>query len=897
MIRRSICLFVLAGLLMHSYSGAQACGPSYVMPIFVFERSPDFPFGEFVAGKIGIVRPTFGRKTLLIAYRYLNGGSFTPGEQQALVSALEGATPEADDNNAALMAWVEARKEYLREEEPPEIYTERRAPYGRYDFFPNCARNAFEVATQTLRDRVNSYGPDDANVREWLRGQDEVFQNCSAGSASIPSELVAGPAWLRKDRDYQIAAALFYSMQFDEAIARFEKIAGNVESDWQETAEYLVARTLVRQASLTDDQPKQAKLYAEAERRLGSLIVGGNNFRDAARKLLGLVKYRIHPAERVAELAELVSHNDASLDLRQDVIDYVWLLDKFEGQVLKAEHERQEALKKKDSEGQETLDAVATNRRPENFDFLDLSVTPRLGDGTYDWRNTVSIQVQYDTPETEILRRAEEKLGRPLTADESHDLKSSVQSSLQYRRWRSSYNRRLDAAATTYEGCDYCYDLKLKLADVPAFLTENDVTDWIFTLQLEGPETYAHALEKWRQSDSPAWLAVALIKAETTSPGVTQLMRAAQRLGPNEPASATIFFHLVRLKMARGETAEARKLLESFWATQGDQLPLSTQNEFRGELMQMATDLTQFMRFAGRKPAAIYHDGLYKSIREMIESEKAAWSYDNYQEPRDTFEARIDRFYRDLDSDDLKLFDESTSDIVDRHLPLSLLQQAAKDPQLSSYLRRRFSVAVWTRAVLLDRHDLANQITPDLIKLAPEMTALLTEYLNAKTAVEREHTTLYIFLKFPGLTPFVSGDLSQASPYEDSEYYLESAWWCKPVETEYRNGNEVPKVVAAPSFLNSTQLEEAQRQFAALSEIGDAKSFLGQQVLKWAEEAPDDPRLPEALFIAVKANESYKYGCNGWQFDEEIQAQAKALLREKYPNSPWTAKLGSENDP
>jgi hypothetical protein len=140
----------------------------------------------------------------------------------------------------------------------------------------------------------------------------------------------------------------------------------------------------------------------------------------------------------------------------------------------------------------------------------------------------------------------------------------------------------------------------------------------------------------------------------------------------------------------------------------------------------------------------------------------------------------------------------------------------------------------------------------------------------------------------------VSGMLTQASPYQDSEYYLESAWWCKPSETEYRNGNEVPKVVAAPSFLAATQLEEARREFAALAELEDAKSFLGQQVLKWAEETPDDPRLPEALFIAVKANESYKYGCNGWQFDEEIQAQAKALLREKYPDSAWTAKLEEE---
>ena len=84
MIRRSVSCLLAIGLLFHSYISAKACGPSYLQPIFVFEGSPDLPLQEFAAGKIGIVRPTFGRKTLLIAYRYLNGGSFAAEEQTAL---------------------------------------------------------------------------------------------------------------------------------------------------------------------------------------------------------------------------------------------------------------------------------------------------------------------------------------------------------------------------------------------------------------------------------------------------------------------------------------------------------------------------------------------------------------------------------------------------------------------------------------------------------------------------------------------------------------------------------------------------------------------------------------------------------------------------------------------
>ena len=68
-----------------------ACGPETIDPIFVFTHSPDLPFDEFTKGKIGILQSSFGRKTLVIAHRYLGGGTYTEDEQRALVEALVGA--------------------------------------------------------------------------------------------------------------------------------------------------------------------------------------------------------------------------------------------------------------------------------------------------------------------------------------------------------------------------------------------------------------------------------------------------------------------------------------------------------------------------------------------------------------------------------------------------------------------------------------------------------------------------------------------------------------------------------------------------------------------------------------------------------------------------------------
>jgi len=67
--------------------------------------------------------------------------------------------------------------------------------------------------------------------------------------------------------------------------------------------------------------------------------------------------------------------------------------------------------------------------------------------------------------------------------------------------------------------------------------------------------------------------------------------------------------------------------------------------------------------------------------------------------------------------------------------------------------------------------------------------------------------------------------------------------------------------------------------------------LIGNRVIEWARQSPSDPRVPEALFVAAMANQSYKYGCSGWEYDADLQAEAEELLLERYSSSPWAAKL------
>jgi hypothetical protein len=890
-----ISLSLLMVVAFNGASPARACGPFTIDPIFVFRESPDLPFEEFTRGKLGIIKPTFGRKTLVIAYRYLNGSSFNEQEQAALVEALRGKASE-EDGGEALKAWIAARKELLKEnEELPEIYAERK--YEGYDFFPNCAKNAFEVATTTLKDRVASYGSDNRNVRDWIAAQDIVFRNCSNG-ASIP-EPVSGPQWLRKDRDYQIAAAYFYSLNFDEAHRRFEMIADDIETPWRETARYLTARTLVRQASLTKDESFKHDLYEKAEVELQALIGQSGPFQKSARRFLGLIQYRLRPEERVQELSRKLATYGSNEDLRQDLIDYVWLLDRFEFRILEEEKKRREALKPpEEREKNDNFFDEGAKRRYEavqNGEVIGIGLQLKKPDGTPDYSQYISLDFKADVSESEILLAFEAQLNRKLTEDEIKEIRERHQSALKYRDWLTSPNRKWGQGGLSLHegGCNWydCERLSLNLA--PNVLRGDDLGDWIFTLQTEDPNAYGHALHRWRDTDSRAWLAVALIKAAKGSPGVNTLMRDAQAVSRDAPEFPTVAHELIRLLMDLGNKDAARHLADQVISESFAMLPVSARNEFLEQRAALARSLTEFLKYSQQKPVVFTEYGRLGSLADLLQIEKASWDPEYTERTKDDYEAATEETYKELlPWDERFAFDEKTADLLNWHFPLEALVEAARDPALPPYLQRQLSLAAWTRAVLFRRHEFANQITADVLKVAPEMTSLLNSYLQARTLAEKNHAALFVLLKFPNLSPFIKSGIPDSDTPERLDYYFESAWWCTLEETEYnQHSEEVPKVVRKPDFLTAQQIASAASERDKLKAIGDAKRFLGQLVLDWAKVSPEDSRIPEALYIAFQANVSYKYGCGGWEHDDEIQQEAQRLLRQRYSSSVWTAKL------
>jgi hypothetical protein len=881
-------------VLFSTFSPALPCGPAYVSPVFEYSAAPENPYETFAAGRLGIVKTTMNRSVLFAAYRYINGGGFTEPEQKALVEVwkadFDNEDFRNDDVTEALRTWLDERKKIVpADAKLPDIYVER--SYGGYDFFPNCTKNAFETAAETLADRAAKYGSDNRSVLDWITAQDTVFANCASGKRRPADVDPATPEWLQKDRAYQLAAASFYSLDYDDAKRRFREIAQDFQSPWQETANYLVARTLVRQGSLTKDAAASKKYYSEAEDHLSRFASAGGKFNDAADRLVALIKYRIHPEERVRELARDLTYQGGNADLRQNVIDYTWLLDKFERKALEALDARRAAENanandaNSASNSANSYEGVAnvdsnyngSNRgRRQNEDDIEISFSSE------DYLRSYVIYVPPSAADEEAVAEAERVAG-PL----SDTMKERVRTAR-----RAAYADRFSTSGSGYEG-GYNGDTSRDLSIVPQFLRSDDLTDWLFTYQVGDAEAYLHALSMYRSSGSDLWLMTALAKADKSSTELSRLIEAAGRTSRTSPAFPTIAYHTARIYLEIGKPDDARRTIDE--AAGSSDLPISAQNQFARLRLRVAAGLDDFLRSALRRPFAFDFDGSTGTIDEFIAREKTYYNPEYHKDGREAYDREIEeRFADERVWENRLMFDFEVIDLMNRQFPQSLLVQVERSPALPEYLRERFAAAIWMRAVLLDDMASAGRIAPELARLRPELGPYLTRIAASTSPSARRHAVLYLILKNPVLTPYLEDGIPRAN--NEANQWESDDWWCEPYEPETVDvAPSDPLTARLPlraAFLTAEQRRIAADERKRLAAIGDAPKYLAREVLEWARRYPADRRVPESLYIVFTATGWTKYGCGN---DIDLQAEIGELLKSRYPASPWTQRMLTEN--
>jgi hypothetical protein len=743
-------VIVIAILFVLSGRSGEACGPFFLDAIFTYAKHPDIPLDKFVQGQIGVVKPSYARSYLFAAYRQMQGASFDPGEQGALQELWKERLDLSWDapEDEWIKPWLDARSKVAAAGPAPKIslYRNREKP-NEYESYLNCQQDAFATAAATLNERMRKFSADSSELKDWIRAQDTVFSNCSEGH-TIPDAATAGEPLLRADRSYQIAAANFYAGSFGDAENQYVSIAHDSSSPWRPTAEYMIARTFLRQASLGKDEDKQGAL-SKAETQLKQILNDKNlsSQHHASARLLNLVRLRLHPEQKLHELAGAIMQKKPGEGLKQDVWDYTVLLDKIVGE---------------------------------------------------------------DAEEATVRK------------------------------------------------------------EIPAAVTQDDVSDWIVTFQNSYDRSLEHALQRFEQTSSLPWLVAVLSKVDAKNPKTASLLAAASKVDHHSPAFDSVAFYRVRLLMEAGKDEEARNILDEILGSDRTQMPPSAVNMFVALRMILARSAEEFLRDAPRPPAGFSYD---EDGREIPVEPKEV------EKPKE--ETSL-------------LFDQDSTTFLNEHAPLSLLLNAATARSLPTHLRRDVAQAAWLRAALLDRREESTRLIPVLSGFYPSLKELLATYQAANTAEARRFTAAYIALKFPGLRPTVTPGLGRSTPISEVDSFRDN-WWClaasprlleADVTADQETNTPKSSTQKLPGFLSPSEQAAAVKEVATLNALGVAPNYLSRTVIEWANRNPADPRVPEALHLAVT---STRRGCT----DKETGRWSKAafdLLHRRYPNSPWTRK-------
>lgn len=324
-------IVVTALLLFYAANLLFGC-PRYIpRAVFTYSLHPDFPLKKFVQGNLGVLQPTYARSYLVVAYRYLIGIDFDEEEQKAVLDLWEHRLGRIwDDEEEWVKDWFAVRNKVPGIDAPQEIEIYQYDTSDWFYYSLNCSEDAFRTACRTLNERIQKFGTNSSEVKEWVYAQDKVFANCSGEEQTIPDNAKPNThSLIKADRAYQIASAHFYAGNFDTAKKMFERIAKDTSSPWRQIASYLVARTLIRKAMAMDnpDSDVYKDTLRQAEKQLKMVLNDKDLSRmhPAAEDLIGFIRFRLSP-ERLQELSEAVLKKGSGKTLRYKLGDYTILL-------------------------------------------------------------------------------------------------------------------------------------------------------------------------------------------------------------------------------------------------------------------------------------------------------------------------------------------------------------------------------------------------------------------------------------------------------------------------------------------------------------------------------------------------------------------------------------------
>ena len=385
-------------------------------------------------------------------------------------------------------------------------------------------------------------------------------------------------------------------------------------------------------------------------------------------------------------------------------------------------------------------------------------------------------------------------------------------------------------------------------------------------------------LDVWRADRSLPLLFLALSVADERSglEVLRDLIAAGDELDSDTPGYLAMLGHRIRLSGIVGETGKVAELAQEMARqVEGGDLARGVVNALRLQLARAAPDWKKHIEWASLKPLRL------------------PWS-DEFAErlPESKF-SRINR--------DTTLFSEETTLLIDVLFTPLMILNVLSASGLSDYQRSRLAIAGWTKAMLADDLDAALELSPWIRRHAPHVATSLAGF---DAAEDKHFEAAWIVVHHPGFSPWLEPGVGRTEWYDldagdTEEAHFETMglrpaadriglsmsrhnWWCTgSVESI---ADTVERIAGTlPYFARSIDLNQTAEDFAAQQKTA-AEGF-GPQIIRYAKDHLDNPRVPEALHRVVFAT---RYSCESGP--GAVSRGAFALLHEHFADSKWASK-------
>lgn len=362
-------------------------------------------------------------------------------------------------------------------------------------------------------------------------------------------------------------------------------------------------------------------------------------------------------------------------------------------------------------------------------------------------------------------------------------------------------------------------------------LPADDLKGWITAFK-----SRQNAIETWRATKKTHWLVAALAAAGPDD--AAELLDASKNVGAESAAYPVIACHRARLLAASGKHDAARAEIDRVLALDETKLPPSSRNLLLDQRRSLAASLAGFVRDLQMIPVG-------------NELEQTPETFDHPVIPADA------------------------ADTINESMPLDMLAEIAEQ-ELPRQLHTPLLIAAWTRAILLEREDVAARLAPAVLALDRTMEPRFARWQKA-TGDGRRFAAADLIVHYGALQPEVEaygGRLADETDLESVSHWGGN-WWC------FGGGDAKPSV---PPFLSDPEIAEAAAaERLALSELGAGATFLLRAFLDLAVANPKDPRVPEGLALAVRGT---RWACGDGDTDT-LAERAFNLLHKRYASTTW----------